>query len=191
MEDVKRKAKIFTFAGIVVALLGVLVVTWLSGSNPEVLVQMKSLIRQYGYFGVFFSTIIAGSVVPFGSPIIVASAAGFGLDVTSLALTAATGYTLGVLTSYVPAWLFGERFVKKKMSEKAFQLYVETWNRHGYKLCALLSFIPGFPVDLLALVCGCFHTRAKWFLPVCWVSLLVQFLLCGYIGRLIGVRVLP
>jgi len=190
MEEVRRKAKIFIFAGIAVALVSVLVATWLSGNNPELLAQAESLIRQYGFFGVFFSTIIAGSVIPFGSPLIVAYAAAFGLNVFALALTAATGYTLGVLTSYIPAWLFGEEYVKKKMGEKNFQVYVETWNKYGYKLCAVLSFIPGFPVDLLAFVCGCFRTRVKWFLPLCWVSLLVQFLLCGYVGQWIGIYVL-
>jgi len=189
--SMKNKAKTFIIAGIIVTLLAVAVASWLSGSNPEVLRRIEVLIQSYGYAGVFISTIIAGSIIPFGSPIIVASAAGFGLDITILALTAATGYTLGVLTSYVPAWLFGERYVKKKIGEESFQQYVESWNKHSYKLCVLFSLIPGFPVDLLAFVCGCLHTKSKLFIPICWFTLLIQFLLCGWIGQIIGVHVLP
>ena len=191
ISDIERKAKIFIFLGIIVALIIFMAVSWLSGSRPEVIKQIASIIHQYGYFGVFLSTIIAGSIIPFGSPIIVATGAGFGLNIVALAFIAATGYTLGVLTSYLPAWVFGGRYVKRKMGEEVFRHYVESWNKHGYKLCALLSFIPAFPVDLLALVCGCFHTKAKWFLPICWMALLIQFLLCGLIGQFIGLHIFP
>jgi membrane protein YqaA with SNARE-associated domain len=185
------KAKIFILTGLVAALIIIMLVGWLSISNPEVVARLGDLILQHGYFGVFFSTIIAGSVIPFGSPIIVAVAAGFGLNIPTLALIAATGYTLGVLTSYIPAWLLGEKYVKRKMGEEKFLSYVEAWNRYGYKICALLSFMPGFPVDLLALICGCFHTKAKWFLPISWTALLAQFIICGYIGQLIAKYILP
>ena len=187
----ENKVKAFLIVGIITALLVVAVASWLGGSNPEVLRRIEALIKSYGYTGVFVSTIVAGSVIPFGSPIIVGCAAGFGLDVPTLALIAATGYTLGVLTSYVPAWLFGERYVKRKVGEEAFQQYVESWNKYGYKLCVLFSLVPGFPVDLLALACGCFHTKAKFFIPICWFTLLIQFLLCGWIGRFVGVHILP
>ena len=168
-----------------------MIITWLSATNPAFILQIKELLLQYGYVGVFLSMILAGSVIPFGSPIIVAYAAGFGLQILPLAFTAATGYTVGLLTSYIPAWFFGKHYIKKKMSEETFQNYVETWNRYGYKLCVLLSIIPGFPVDLLALVSGCFQMKMKWFLPICWVTLLIQFLLCGFIGQAIGIHILP
>jgi len=188
---VKTKAKAVIIAGIIVAFLVVAALSWLGVNSPEVLKRMEVLIQSHGYAGVFVSTVIAGSIIPFGSPIIVALAAGFGLDVASLGLTAATGYTLGVLTSYVPAWLFGEHYVKKKMGEGEFKKYVESWNKHGYKLCVLFSLIPGFPVDLLALVCGCLHTKAELFIPICWFTLMIQFLLCGWIRQFLGERILP
>lgn len=181
-----RRARALTLAGIIIALLGALAVAWLSKENPQAIAVVKSLVHEHGLAGVFVATIIAGSVVPFGSPIIVAYAAGFGLDVLALALTAATGYTLGTLTSYVPAWIFGERYVRRKIGEEAFKEYAESWNKYGYKLCVLFSLIPGFPVDLLALVCGSLHTKAKWFLPACWITLFVQFLVCAWLGRTVG-----
>jgi membrane protein YqaA with SNARE-associated domain len=185
------RSKALVIAGIIVALIVVLVASWLSWNNPEVLRRVKVLIESYGYTGVFISTIIAGTIIPFGSPIIVASASGFGLNIIKLALIATTGYTLGVLTSYVPAWIFGERYIKKKMGKRSFQQYFESWNKHGYKLCVLFSLIPGFPVDLLALACGTFHTESRLFIPICWITMLVQFLFYGWIGATIGSRILP
>jgi len=114
------KAKNFIIIGIIIALIVIAIASWLSGTNPEFLKQAKIIIQGYGYFGIFILTIIAGSIIPFGSPIIVATAAGFGLDILTLALISATGYTLGVLTSYIPAWFFGEYYVKKKIGEELF-----------------------------------------------------------------------
>jgi len=108
------KAKTFIIAGIILALLILTLASWLSGINPELLRRIKALIQNYGYFGIFILTIIAGSIIPFGSPIIVASAAGFGLDILKLALISATGYTLGVLTSYIPALVFWRILCKKE-----------------------------------------------------------------------------
>jgi membrane protein YqaA with SNARE-associated domain len=163
--------------------------SWLCESNPEVLRQIKALVQSYGYTGVFISTIIAGSIIPLGSPIIVGSAVAFGLNITSLALIAATGYTLGASISYVLAWLLGESYVKNKIGEETFQRYAKIWNKYGYKLSALFSFIPRFPIDLLAFVCGCLRTKAKFFIPICWLALLIQFLLCGLIGQFLGLYI--
>ena len=185
------KAKTFIIIGIIIALIVIAIASWLGVTNPEFLKQAKIIIQSYGYFGIFILTIIAGSIIPFGSPIIVAIAAGFGLDILTLALISATGYTLGVLTSYIPAWFFGERYVKKKIGEELFNEYVESWNKNGYKLCVLFSIIPGFPIDLLALVCGCFHTKSIFFIPICWFTLLIQFCICGYIGSFLGIHMLP
>lgn len=186
MSILRGKAKAFIIVGVVVTLLIVLVATWLGRDNPQAVAQVEGLVKKYGYAGVFTSTVIAGSIIPFGSPIIVGCAVGLGLDVVAVAFTAATGYTLGVLTSYVPAWLLGEHYVVKRMGREAFEEYATSWNRRGYLLCVLFSLVPGFPVDLLALMCGCFHTRARWFIPVCWLTLLVQFVLCGWLGGLVG-----
>jgi membrane protein YqaA with SNARE-associated domain len=183
---INGRFKAFIIAGIVVVLLGVLMVTWLNLENPQIISIVKDIVQRFGLVGVFAATIVSGSVIPFGSPIIVGCAAGFGLNVQASALIASTGYTLGVLTSYVPAWILGERYVKKKMSPETFQRYAESWNRRGYKLCVLFSLVPGFPVDLLAVICGCFHTKAKYFLPLCWVTLTVQFTICAWLGKLVG-----
>ncbi|MEM3507129.1 MAG: VTT domain-containing protein [Candidatus Bathyarchaeia archaeon] len=182
-----KKAKAYIIFGIIIGILAI-AGAWLSRDNLRVFKQI--VVQDYGYIGILISTIIAGSIIPFGSPIIVATTAAFGLNITNLALVASTGYTLGVLTCYIPAWLFGEAYVKKKVGEETFQKYSEIWNKYGYKLSMLFSVIPGFPVDLLALICGCFHTKAKFFIPICWFALFIQFLICGIIGQFLGVYLL-
>jgi Na+/proline symporter len=81
---VGRKVKAILFVGVIVALLVVLVVAWLGKENPQAITAIEDLVHRYGLTGVFASTVIAGSIVPFGSPIIVACAAGFGLDIPVL-----------------------------------------------------------------------------------------------------------
>jgi len=188
---VNKKAKAVIVAGIVVALLGVLAVTWTLKENPPVLALVKDIVEKYGLLGVFAATILAGTIIPAGSPIIVASTSGFGLALVPLALVAASGYTLGTATCYALAYFLGEKYVLKHMSPETFQSLASEWNRKGYMLCVVFSLVPGFPVDLLAIVCGILKTKPLLFFTICWITLTVQFAICAWLGKLVGFWLLP
>ena len=188
---VNKKAKAVIVAGIVVALLGFLAVTWIIKENPDVIAFVENVVEKYGLVGVFAATIIAGTIIPAGSPIVVASASGFGLALVPLTLVAASGYTLGTATCYALAYFLGEKYVLKHMSKETFESLASEWNRKGYILCVFFSLIPGFPVDLLAIVCGMLKTKPLLFFTICWITLAFQFAICAWLGKMVGSWLLP
>lgn len=166
--------------------MSVLAINWMSRENPQIIAVVKEAVEKYGLPGVFAATLIAGTVVPVGSPIVVAYASSFGLPPIPLTLVASSGYTLGMAASYALAYFLGEKYVSKRMSQETFQSLASEWNRKGYVLCVVFSLVPGFPVDLLALVCGMLKTKPLLFFTLSWITLTAQFALCAWLGKLIG-----
>lgn len=60
------------------------------------------LLTDWGYVGVFISALLAGSIVPFSSELVLVALVRLGLSATGCVLAAAVGNTLGGLTCY---WL--------------------------------------------------------------------------------------
>ena len=54
----------------------------------------------YGLAGIFFATILAGTIVPLGSPALVAAARLFGVNPVLLVIVASVGFTLGMTINY-------------------------------------------------------------------------------------------
>jgi len=63
-------------------------------------------------------TIIAGTIIPIGSPVIVAAANTFGLPVIPLAVVATVGFTIGITINYYVAYFLGRPYVIKKVSRQ-------------------------------------------------------------------------
>ena len=177
-------------AGVIVVLLAILVIVWISKENPQMIVFVKDLILNYGFIGVFVATVISGTILPFGSPLVVAFASGFGLPIIPLILIAASGFTVGVTTCYFFAFFLREKYILNRMSRETFQSLASKWNQKGYWLCVVFSLVPGFPIELLAIVCGIFKTKLWFFIPLCWVTLIFHFTVFALFGQYIGSWVL-
>ncbi len=180
MKAIHKKVSI----GIVLVLLGALAVTWISAKNPQIAAFVRGTVQKYGLLGVFVITIASGTVVPTGSPLIVAYASSCGIPPIPLTLVAASGYTIGTATSYTLAYFLGEEYVSKRISQETLQSLTAEWNQRGYILAVVFSLVPGFPVDLLAVVCGVLKTKPLPFFTLSWVTLTVQFGLCVWLGTL-------
>ncbi|MBS7607826.1 hypothetical protein KEJ52_01310, partial [Candidatus Bathyarchaeota archaeon] len=70
----------------------------------QLFLNVKSFVKEYGFVGIFLATILAGTVVPLGSPALVVAAASFGLNPILLAITAAIGFTVGMTINYFLAY---------------------------------------------------------------------------------------
>jgi membrane protein YqaA with SNARE-associated domain len=176
----------YVIAGIIVALLVMLVVVWISKENPQMIVFIKDLILKYGFIGVFIATVIAGTILPFGSPLVVTFASGFGLPIIPLILVATSGFTIGLTTCYFLAFFLREKYILNRMSRETFQSLALKWNQRGYWLCVVFSLVPGFPLELLAIVCGIFRTKLWFFIPLCCVTLVFHFTVYALFGQYIG-----
>jgi len=115
--------------GIIIC-VGVACITYFHQESAQLL-KVKELVSRYGLIGVFLLTIISGTILPLGSPAIVATGAGFGLPAMPLAAVAALGYTLGVMISYLLGYL-GRPLAHKKLRDKTLRTLTNWWDRYGW-----------------------------------------------------------
>lgn len=115
---------------------------------------LTALLTDWGYAGLFISALLAGSVVPFSSELVMAALVGMGLNPTACVLAATAGNTLGGLTCY---WLgrmgrmdWIERYLRVSHSQ------VERMRRFLQgkgALMAFFSFLP-FVGEAIAIALG-------------------------------------
>ena len=148
--------------------------------------DLQAFVADYGLVGIFFATLLAGTVVPLGSPALVVAAALFGAPKIPLIGVATTGFTLGMLVNYGLAYYLGRPYVRKKVSAEKLDEIIHVWERWGWVLYTIFGLIPVLPVELLAFVCGLLKTRVDVFLVLSFVPRLVVFAMLAYFGDYVG-----
>ena len=104
---------------------------------------MEQALIDYGYWGMLLSAILAGSVVPFSSEVVMLGLLAAGLEKWPLIIWATVGNVLGALLTYYMGrlgridWIEKYFHVKKEKLDKA-QRWVE--NRGAYM--AFFAFLP-------------------------------------------------
>jgi membrane protein YqaA with SNARE-associated domain len=145
----------------------------------------------YGLFGIFVATILAGTIVPLGSPALVFAAAMFGVDKISLILVASIGFTIGMTINYALAYRLGRPFITKRMDAEHLEQITRLWSSWGLVIYVVFGLTPVLPVELLSFICGFLKTRVSTFLILSFVPRLIVFTLIvlfgEYIGAFIGV----
>ncbi|RJS81173.1 hypothetical protein CW707_04155 [Candidatus Bathyarchaeota archaeon] len=142
---------------------------------------------KYGLLGVFAATILAGTLVPLGSPALVVAAAALGMHKISLVLVATIGFTLGMLINYALAYRLGRPYVIRKVSAERLEETTMLWNKWGWILYTIFGLIPVLPVELLSLLCGLLKTRLDVFLALSFTPRLIVFAVLAYFGEHVGI----
>ena len=175
--------------GIILTIAG-LVLIWLLKvfkiAATPLFADMGVFFTNYGLAGIFLATILAGTIVPLGSPALVALAAFF-IDPIPLILTASTGFTIGMTINYALAYKLGRPFVAKRMDPEHLDQITRAWNKWGLAIYIIFGLIPVLPVELLSFICGLFKTRVSTFLLLSFIPRLIVFTLIVYFGQYIGV----
>jgi len=148
--------------------------------------SMEAFFAAYGLAGIFLATIIAGTVIPLGSPALVVAAALFGVNPILLILVASTGFTIGMTINYALAYRLGRPYVSKKISSEHIEQVAHVWNKWGWIIYTIFGLIPVLPVELLSFICGLLKTRITVFLALSFVPRLVVFTLLAYFGQSAG-----
>lgn len=148
--------------------------------------NIESLIARYGLMGILLATFLAGTLVPLGSPALVATAAFYGVPKIPLILVATTGFTLGMTTNYGLARYFGRPYILSRITPDKLQEMSDLWHRWGWPLYAAFGFIPVLPVELLSLMCGFMKTRPDIFLALTFMPRLITFTMLVYLGEQAG-----
>jgi len=169
---------------IVAALLALLLLQRVFTGNAQLALNIKSIVANYGLIGVFFATILAGTVVPLGSPALVAAAVLFGLPKIPIILVATMGFTIGITINYGLGYYLGRPYVAKKVAADKLADVIAWWNKWGLGLYLLFGLIPVLPVELLSLVCGILKTRLDYFLAISFSTRLIVFAVFAYFGEL-------
>ncbi len=149
-------------------------------------VSIEHFFASYGLAGVFFATIIAGTIIPLGSPALVAAAALFGVNPILLILVATTGFTIGMTINYALAYRLGRPFVSKKISTEHLEQLARVWSKWGWIIYAVFGLIPLLPVELLSFICGLLKTRLSIFITLSFAPRLIVFTLLVYFGQSMG-----
>lgn len=173
---------IFTVIGI--AALFLLKIFNVGGS--QFFFDVKAFVTEHGLLGVFLATVLAGTIVPLGSPALVVAAAMLGAPRIPLVLVATCGFAIGMLANYFLAYHLGRPFVLKKVSEDKFEELKGMWDTWGWIVYVIFGFIPALPVELLSLLCGLFKTRLDVFLILSFLPRLMVFTVLAYFGEYIS-----
>ncbi len=174
--------------GIILTIAGLIAIWLLKVFNvaaTPLFADLGTFFVNYGLAGVFFATILAGTVVPLGSPALVAFAAIF-IDPMPLILTASIGFTIGMTVNYALAYKLGRPFVAKRMEPEHLDQITHAWSKWGLLIYVIFGLTPVLPVELLSFICGLFKTRVSTFLLLSFIPRLLVFTLIVYFGKYVG-----
>ena len=147
--------------------------------------DMGTFFANYGLIGIFIVTVLAGTIVPLGSPALVAAASMF-VDPVPLILAASFGFTTGMAINYVLAYRLGRPYVERRMSAEHFDEMARLWGKWGLVIYVIFGLTPVLPVELLSFICGLLKTRVSTFLLLSFFPRLVVFTVVAYFGKYIG-----
>lgn len=139
----------------------------------------------YGLVGIFTVTVLAGTIVPLGSPALVAAASMF-IDPIPLIIVATVGFTAGMTINYVLAYRLGRPYVERRMSARHLEEITTIWSKWGLVVYVVFGLTPVLPVELLSFICGLLKTRASTFLLLSFLPRLIVFTFVAYFGQYIG-----
>lgn len=105
---------------------------------------LQELLMQWGYVGLFLSALLAGSILPFSSELVLAGLLGLGLNPWICLLSATIGNTLGGLTCYYMGRMGRMDWIEKHMHTDRQKL--ERMQRFLQGKGALMAFFAFLPV---------------------------------------------
>lgn len=173
--------------GAIATVIGIITLFFLKSINigsTWYVSDAKAFVASYGLVGIFLITILAGTLIPLGSPALVAASALLGLPKIPLIVASTSGFTIGMMTNYTLAYYLGRPFVMKRTTEEKFMEITRLWSRFGWILYTIFGLIPVLPVELLSLICGMVKARLGTFLILTFVSRLIVFTILAYFGEL-------
>ena len=174
--------------GIIATVAG-LIVIWLlkifNAAGTPMFSDVSSFFTDYGLAGIFLVTIVAGTLVPLGSPALVVAASPF-VNPVLLILVATVGFTLGMTINYGLAYWLGRPYIQKRVSAEHLEEITYVWNKWGWAIYTIFGLIPLLPVELLSFICGFLKTRITVFLALSFVPRFIVFVLLVYLGQYVG-----
>ena len=174
--------------GIILTIAGLFAIWLLKVFNvaaTPLFANMGTFFVNYGLFGIFLAAILAGTIVPLGSPAIVAVAAFF-IDPIPLIFTASIGFTIGMTINYALAYKLGRPFVTKRINPEHLNQITHAWGKWGLVIYVIFGLTPILPVELLSFICGLLKTPISTFFLLSFIPRLIVFTVIVFFGQQVG-----
>jgi membrane protein YqaA with SNARE-associated domain len=174
--------------GIILTIAALFVVWLLKVFNvaaTPLFANMEIFFINYGLLGIFLATILAGTIIPLGSPALVAVAAFF-IDPILLILAASIGFTIGMTINYALAYKLGRPFVTKRINPEHLNQITHAWRKWGLIIYVIFGLTPILPVELLSFICGLLKTRISIFLLLSFIPRFIVFAFIVFFGQQVG-----
>lgn len=181
-----RSALILAIIATIAGLIVIFLFQVFDFSESQFFTDIQDIFLAYGLLGIFIATIIAGTIIPLGSPALVAAAALFGVNPIALIIVSTSGFTIGMIINYLLAYRLGRPYIEKKMSSKDLKEMTFVWKKWGWIIYVIFGAIPVLPVELLAFVCGFLKTRIVTFTILSFLPRLFVFTVLVYFGQSAG-----
>jgi membrane protein YqaA with SNARE-associated domain len=142
--------------GLIATIAGLIVIGFLKFfdfAGTQIFSSMSGFFLNYGLLGIFLVTIVAGTIVPLGSPALVVAAALFGINPVLLVFTTTLGFTIGMTINYVLAYRLGRPYVQKRVSPEHLEEITRSWDKYGWIIYIVFGLVPILPVA------ACIHLR--------------------------------
>ncbi len=121
---------------------------------------MLQFLTEWGYWGMFISAFLAGTVLPFSSEAVLLACIGLGLDPILSTLSTTAGNVLGGLTCYWIGHLGKMEWIEKYLGVKKEQMdKAERFIKGKGSWIAFLSFLPVIG-DAILVVLGLMRANA-------------------------------
>lgn len=145
--------------------------------------NLIQLLIDWGYVGLFISSFLAGSIVPFSSEVVMAATLGVGLDPTTIVVVVTLGNTAGGMTCYYMGHLGRMDWIEKYFGVKREKL--EKTQRFLQGKGALMGFFAFLPFvgEAIAIALGFMRSNL-------WLTTISMFIgkLLRYIAMLWAVQ---
>lgn len=130
--------------------------------------QLIQLLIDWGYLGLFLSALIAGSILPFSSELVLVALVKLGLSPALCVLSAALGNTVGGMTCYYIGRLGRTNWIEKYLRVKPEK--VERMQRFLQGKGALMAFFVFLPIvgEVIAIALGLMRSNV-------WITTLSMF----------------
>jgi len=140
-----------------------------------------SLIKTYGYFGLFLANLMATSTIVIPLPVaIVVFAAGALMNPFLVGLSSALGATLGELTGYALG-VGGRKVIEKKWKKWIKKIEILFQKYGGFWVIMLFAATP-LPDDIVGIVGGTLDYPVKKFFVASFIGKLILNLALAYGG---------
>ena len=136
---------------------------------------------ELGYFGLFIAALLAATILPLSSEIVLSSLLLAGLSPAMLVIVATTGNVSGSLVNYALGYWASLGLIKRwlKMTEEEFVRAERRFVKYG-TFSLLFAWLPVVG-DPLTVIAGVLRIRLLWFIVLVTMGKLMRYIVVSYV----------